>query len=172
MSLLGSFAAKLAARLDDRHPVFYAADVVLFAPADGVWHVLLIERGWPPHRGRLAFPGGHVDPHETSAEAARREAAEETGLDLTDVALDRVGIYDAPGRDARGRYVSVAYGAVLENMPAVVAGDDARLAAWLPLRVAARIAAGAGFAFDHAVMLHDAAARFGMNLGPGVGGGR
>jgi 8-oxo-dGTP diphosphatase len=172
MSLLGSLAAKLAAKLDDRHPVFYAADVVLFAPADGVWHVLLIERGWAPHRGQLAFPGGHVDPDETSVQAARREACEETGLDLSGVDLDRIGICDGPGRDARGRYVSVVYGAVLGEMPAVVAGDDARMAAWVPLRVAVRLATGGGFAFDHAVMLHDAVAGYGMDLGPGVGGGR
>jgi 8-oxo-dGTP diphosphatase len=169
MSWIGSLAAKIAVKLDDRHPVFYAADVILFALHDDVWHVLLIERGWPPHKGKLAFPGGHVD-DETSEQAARREAAEETGLDLTGVMLDRIGVYDAPGRDARGRYVSVAYGAVLRTMPAPVAGDDARAAAWMPLRVAVRMAVGGGFAFDHADMLFDAAHRFG--IGPdrlGVG---
>lgn len=162
MSLLGSLAAKLAAKLDDRDPVFYAADVILFAPAETGWHVLLIERGWPPHKGKLAFPGGHVDAHETSERAARREAAEETGLDLSGVPLDRIGVYDAPGRDARGRYVSVAYGAVLPEMPAVVAGDDAAAAAWMPLRIAVRKAGRGGFAFDHAAMLADAVRRYQM----------
>jgi 8-oxo-dGTP diphosphatase len=162
MSWIGSLAAKLAAKLDDRDPVFYAADVLLFATHNGVWHVLLIERGWAPHKGRLAFPGGHVDAHETSEQAARREAAEETALDLTGVMLDRIGVYDAPGRDARGRYVSVAYGAVLDNAIAPVAGDDAASAAWVPLRTAARIAGRGGFAFDHADMLTAAARRYGF----------
>ena len=35
----------------------FTADVVCIR--DGA--VLLIERGWPPHKGRLALPGGHVD---------------------------------------------------------------------------------------------------------------
>jgi 8-oxo-dGTP diphosphatase len=162
MSLLGSLAAKVAARLDDRHPVFYAADVCLFASAESGWHVLLIERGSTLHKGKLAFPGGHVDAHETSEQAARREAAEETGLDLSEVPLDRIGVYDAPERDARGRYVSVAYGAVLWSMPAVTAGDDAAAAAWVPLRVAVRMAGRGGFAFDHDVMLADAVRRYHM----------
>ncbi|MEV7092303.1 NUDIX hydrolase [Amycolatopsis sp. NPDC051045] len=169
MSLIGSLAAKLAAKLDDRAPVFYAADVILFALHESVWHVLLIERRWAPHKGKRAFPGGHVD-DETSEQAARREAAEETGLDLSGVVLDRIGVYDAPGRDARGRYVSVAYGAVLSTMPAPVAGDDAASAAWMPLRTAARVARRGGFAFDHADMLTDAARLYGIGPdSPGVG---
>jgi 8-oxo-dGTP diphosphatase len=169
MSLIGSLAAKLAARLDDRDPVFYAADVILFAPSEDIWHVLLIERGGSPHKGRLAFPGGHVDAHETALQAARREAVEETALDLSGVVLDQIGVYDAPGRNARGRYVSVAYGAVLTTVPPVVAGDDARAAAWIPLNLAARMARRGGFAFDHADMLTDAARFYGMGPdSPGV----
>ncbi|ADJ42193.1 DNA hydrolase [Amycolatopsis mediterranei S699] len=162
MSWIGSLAAKVAARLDDRDPVFYAADVTLFAMHEGVWHVLLIERGWAPDKGKLALPGGHVDAGESSEQAARREAAEETGLDLSGVVLDRIGVYDAPGRDARGRYVSVAYGAVLEDAIAPVAGDDAASAAWMPLPTAARVAHRGGFAFDHADILFDAARRYGF----------
>ncbi len=169
MSLIGSLAAKIAAKLDDRDPIFYAADVILFAPGVETFHVLLIRRGWNPHKGKLAFPGGHVEADETSAQAARREAAEETGLDLSGVTLDLIGVYDRPGRDARGRYVSVAYGAVLFDRPVPVAGDDATDAAWVPLKAAARLARTGGFAFDHADMLTDAARRYGMGPdSPGV----
>lgn len=45
--------------------------------ADG--RLLLIRRGTEPQRGRWSVPGGRVEPGETVAEAAVREAFEETG---------------------------------------------------------------------------------------------
>ncbi|GEO94353.1 NUDIX hydrolase [Kocuria turfanensis] len=45
--------------------------------ADG--RLLLIRRGTDPQRGRWSVPGGRVEPGETVAEAAVREALEETG---------------------------------------------------------------------------------------------
>ncbi|MFD5245660.1 NUDIX domain-containing protein [Amycolatopsis sp. NPDC058340] len=153
---IAAVAGRVATRLDRRAPVFYAADVVLFAHRDGVPHVLLIERGWDPHQGKAAFPGGHVDAGETSLEAAKREAVEETGLDLDRIPLRLVGVYDTSGRDPRGRYVGIARTAVLPTMPAPIAADDAAAASWVPLAVAIRMARAGGFAFDHADILADA----------------
>ncbi|MGW4829753.1 NUDIX domain-containing protein [Amycolatopsis japonica] len=156
-TLIGSVAAKVAARFDDRAPVFYTADAVVFAPSEaGVWHVLLIERGKAPHKGKLALPGGHVDAFETSVAAARREAAEETRLLLNGVHLRELGVFDDPHRDERGRYVSVAYSTVLEHMPQVLAGDDAAVAAWMPVTVALAAADRGRMAFDHARILRRA----------------
>src|SRR5687768_8044699 len=84
----------------------YTADVVATSP-DG--HVLLIERGWDPHKGQWAHPGGHVDPGETSRDAAARELAEEAGVYAAPEELDQIGTFDQPDRDPRGRYVTVAY---------------------------------------------------------------
>lgn len=123
----------------------YTADVVALTPGGDV---LLIERGWPPHEGAWALPGGHVDPGETSLTAAARELAEETGVHVTADNLRPIGVWDAPDRDPRGRYVTVAYAAVVPADTQIVAGDDARTARWWPLdNLPERLA------FDHADIL-------------------
>jgi 8-oxo-dGTP diphosphatase len=70
--------------------------------------LILVERLNMP-RG-IAIPGGKIEPGETVEDTVRRELAEETGLTL--ISIDgTLGVYDAPGRDPRGRYVStVLYG--------------------------------------------------------------
>ncbi|MBE1502664.1 8-oxo-dGTP diphosphatase [Amycolatopsis lexingtonensis] len=150
MSWIGSLAAKIAARFDDRSPVFYAADMAAFTHRRGEWHVLLIRRRWRPHRGKLALPGGHVEARENSVDAAVRELWEETGIVVpADVVVRLVGVFDEPGRDSRGHYVSAAYGVILPGADDPVAADDATEADWIPVRVALRAAARDGLAFDH-----------------------
>ncbi len=100
--------------------VRYTADVVCVR--DG--SVLLIERGWPPYQGQVALPGGHVDVGETSRAAGARELLEEAGVDVDPEALVLVGVYDAPLRDPRGRYVTVAYLARVPAGTAAQARDD------------------------------------------------
>jgi 8-oxo-dGTP diphosphatase len=132
----------------------FTADVVLLTPNKlaGVlpFDVLLIERGWAPFEGRWALPGGHVDVGETSRAAAARELAEETGIHVDPAALRQLGVYDAPDRDPRGRYVTVAY-TLLADRTAPTAGTDARAARWWPLNALPDLA------FDHADILGDLA---------------
>ncbi|MFE3995161.1 NUDIX domain-containing protein [Streptomyces goshikiensis] len=125
----------------------YTADVVLFAAG----HVLLIERGWDPHAGCWALPGGHVDSGETSLQAAVRELEEEAGITVPAADLRQVGAFDAVGRDARGRYVSVAYTATLPAPVEPAAGDDATAARWWPMTELPDLA------FDHAEIVAAAA---------------
>jgi 8-oxo-dGTP diphosphatase len=128
----------------------YTADVVALTP-DG--SVLLIERDWPPYEGSWALPGGHVDSGETSRRAAGRELEEETGVRVDADSLRPIGVWDAPDRDPRGRYVTVAYAAVVPAGTPIVAGDDARTARWWPLaNLPERLA------FDHADILRAATA--------------
>ncbi|WP_435246434.1 NUDIX domain-containing protein [Streptomyces sp. NRRL F-5630] len=122
----------------------YTADVVVL---DDAGRVLLIERGWDPYEGAWALPGGHLDPGETSRQAAVRELAEETGLDLEADALRFVGTWDAPGRDPRGPYSTDAYAAAVPAGTRATAGDDARAARWWPLDELPDLA------FDHAEII-------------------
>ncbi len=120
----------------------YTADIVVVTPDR---HVLLIERDWEPYAGHWALPGGHVDPEETSRDAAARELAEETGVRVTPQALLQLGTWDQPGRDPRGRYVTVAYLVTVPTGTPIAAGDDARTAQWWPLDTLPE-----RLAFDHA----------------------
>ncbi|MEC3974601.1 NUDIX hydrolase [Amycolatopsis sp. H20-H5] len=128
------------------------ADVIAFTRKADAWYVLMIQRRWNPFEGRWALPGGHVDTGETFLQAAERELTEETGLRVTD--LRQLDIYDRPDRDPRGRYVTVAFFTVLPAMVKPTAGDDARVAAWVPLTWLHR--KPDEIAFDHAAILADA----------------
>ncbi|MFD6656884.1 NUDIX domain-containing protein [Streptomyces parvus] len=119
----------------------FTADVVV-TTTDG--QVLLIERGWDPHRGQWALPGGHVDSGETSRAAAARELAEEAGVYATPDELTQVGTFDRPDRDPRGRYVTVAYHLTVLPGTIIEAGDDAVRAEWWHLDSLPQLA------FDHA----------------------
>lgn len=131
--------------MDERNETIrLTADVIAVNPNGAV---LLIERGWDPHAGMWALPGGHVDIGETSWEAAARELAEETGITVDPDRLRLVGAFDRPDRDPRGRYVSVAYEVDVEDTEQATAGDDAVNVGWFRLDDLPPLA------FDHADIL-------------------
>jgi 8-oxo-dGTP diphosphatase len=108
--------------------------------------VLLIRRKGTPFAGKWAIPGGFVEMDESLEEAARRELFEETGIQVS--RLQQLHTFGDPGRDPRGRTISVVYMGLAD--PAQVkpqADDDAAAVAWHSLRRPPRLA------FDHAQIL-------------------
>ena len=93
--------------------------------------VLLIQRGDQPFKGGWAFPGGFMNMDETTEQCAVRELEEETGLRLSDV--HQIGAYSKIDRDPRGRTITVAYLAIIDEPIAVTGQDDAAKAEWWSL---------------------------------------
>lgn len=123
-----------------------AVDIVIFTIQSGELRILLVKRGIPPFENQFAIPGGFVLENEGLDEAALRELREETGV--ADVYLEQLYSFGDPGRDPRGRVISVAYFALIAaDRAPLIAGSDAAEARWWPM---GRLPA---LAFDHAKIL-------------------
>ena len=121
-------------------------------------HVLLIERGADPYKGCWAFPGGFMNMDETTEQCAVRELEEETGLQVSKI--QQIGAYSKVDRDPRGRTVTVAYLAIVDEPMDVTGQDDAALAEWWPLSDFLDKPSGEAerphLAFDHYDIMQDA----------------
>ena len=127
-------------------------DAVVFGLGTKALELLLIQRDNEPFRGRWALPGGFVQMNETLEAAVRRELEEETGL--AGVFLEQLYTFGDPGRDPRGRTVTVAYYALVQpGEHRVVAASDARAARWYDVSALPRLA------FDHDRVIETALAR-------------
>jgi 8-oxo-dGTP diphosphatase len=128
-----------------------AADVVLVS-RDARPRVLLIQRKHDPFAGCWALPGGFINLDETLEESALRELREETGVDSAK--LEFLDVFGDPGRDPRGRIISVVYLArVHAKQLNPAAADDAADVGWFSLSRPPELA------FDHAKILAAARAR-------------
>lgn len=162
---------ELLARYDPKEydPVAVTVDVVALTIKDGALHVLLVKRGHAPHAGQWALPGGFVragglsGTAEDLPDAAIRKLADEAGQHLGRIHLEQLGTYGTPGRDPRGRVITVAYLAFAPELPDPLVGVRTQDAAWIPLS-SLRLAEATGaqqpgttrrLAFDHAKIIAD-----------------
>lgn len=105
--------------------------------------IILIKRKNPPQG--WALPGGFVDYGESLEEAVRREAMEETGLELED--LRQLHTYSDPGRDPRRHTISTVFAATATGSPK--AGDDAAAVKIFPVEKIPPLT------FDHSRIIDD-----------------
>ncbi len=98
-----------------------AVRVVALTVLEDQLAVLVVHRHGRPHRNRLSLPGGLLLDDEDLADAAEREL-DETGLESSPVHLEQLATYGSPGRDPRGRVVTVAYLALVPGLSAQLTG--------------------------------------------------
>ena len=107
--------------------------------------IVIIQRSNPPFG--WALPGGFVDYGESLEDAVKREAKEETNLDLTEI--KQFHTYSNPQRDPRFHTIGTVFIAKAKGKPQ--AGDDAAGLKVVPLNEIK----GLDFAFDHKEIIED-----------------
>jgi 8-oxo-dGTP diphosphatase len=127
------------------------SDAVVFCVINEKLMVLLVKRGSEPYKGMWGLPGGFLEDDEELIDGMKRELEEETGLKIQNA--KQLKAYGKVDRDPRGRTVSVAFVALIEQKDSEVkAGDDAAEAEWHNVHDLPELA------FDHALILQDALA--------------
>lgn len=116
-------------------------DAVVFYEEEDKHKVLLVKRKNDPFKNKWAIPGGFLEESEAPEVGARRELEEETSLKME--RLWQIGAFGEPGRDPRGRIISIAFVGKAASMDAVKGGDDAGDAGWFNVQDLPELA------FDH-----------------------
>ena len=120
--------------------------LVLFQDCNAT-QILLIKRKNPPFPDKWAFPGGFIEMNEDLADSCLREVEEETGIALKKV--NQFKTFGTPGRDPRGRTISVVFYTFIENLMDAKANDDASEAKWFSIEQLPPLA------FDHDIIIQE-----------------
>ncbi len=120
---------------------YSTVDVVIELPEG----IIVIERSNPPYG--FALPGGFVDYGETLEAAVRREAQEETNMELLN--LRQFHTYSDPNRDPRFHTIGTVFVAQGQGKPR--AGDDAKGLKIVPYEDLLNL----DYTFDHKKIIED-----------------
>ncbi len=138
-----------------------SVDIAIFTLLDGQLHILMVERGEFPHKGRWSLPGGFInqkidkDLHTT----ALRKLTEKTGVKTPH--LEQVITLGNANRDPRGWSVTSLYMALIPYAPTEKFIDAVVDARWWPVDAALK----QKLAFDHAQLLTQARERLRAKAG-------
>ncbi len=132
-----------------------SVDIAIFTLLENRLHVLLVERGDFPHKGRWSLPGGFVDQKRDKDlhAAALRKLTEKTGVKTPH--LEQVITAGTSRRDPRGWSVTVLYMALIPYAPTAQFVDTVADAAWWPFEAALK----QKLAFDHMELMAQARER-------------
>lgn len=130
-----------------KQSIFITVDAVILQEEVNDKSVLLVKRKNDPFKDQWALPGGFLEEDETFEAGAIRELEEETGLKID--TLEQAGVVGTPGRDPRGRTISIIFFGIVNNPGKVKGNDDASDAGWFNLNNLPRLA------FDHLQILKD-----------------
>ncbi len=110
-----------------------AVDLVVFGYHEQRLSVLLLNRKEDPFRDQWTLPGAFLQMEESFQEACSRILQTKLGMD--DVYMEQLYTFDEPGRDPRGRVISVAYYALVNpHRFAITAGKMANDVQWFNVK--------------------------------------
>lgn len=105
--------------------------VIFFNGKNNTEKILLIKREKEPFKDYWALPGGFLENEEPLEVGAKRELKEETGLQIYEI--HQLKAFGNPGRDPRGRTISIAFWGEVFSEEKVSGSDDAADAQWFDL---------------------------------------
>lgn len=128
-----------------RNPI-PTTDVIIQYKSKGLEGIVFVERKNPPYG--LALPGGFAEYGISLPDNARKEAKEETNLELRIQNEEKpFCVMSDPERDPRAHMISITY--IANGYGKLQAGDDAKKVCLKTLDEAADLVREKKLAFDH-----------------------
>lgn len=109
-----------------------AVDLAVFGYHSNELSVLLLNRKEEPFKNGWTLPGGFLQIEESLQQVCNRIMKTKIGLE--NIYLEQLYSFDEPGRDPRGRVISIAhYALVNPHRFEIVAGNMANDVQWFPV---------------------------------------